>query len=333
MSNKTAFHFIFGKIYSFYQQKRAEAALEELRPIVRRAEKLAYKAGFDGSQLLQECKSLQGSYELKLLNNSRIVRLLRSSSELSSKADTCSRYFGSVFFDLTSFSRPFSHRVIDCPNTDVKKATAKLLAAFIRTCQGRTMALQGRIEVLKYQEDLVNLWLEHPPTLPPTSDKAREKAEVFVYRGVSYSLNALDEILTYSAQAQHIASDMKKLVEAGAAQEHTGAQALTLVASGASNAKILGKIGSAPRCQKEQFAFEVLGTGMLIEARVARFLQCEQNLGNLTEEEFTRVLEARQRLGAAYIGCLQCSAVAYKAQIDSTTELIELAQALLVNVN
>lgn len=331
MSNRNPFHFIFGKFYGFVQQQRAEAALEELQPLVRRAEKLAYKGAFDGSRVLQECKSLQGSYDLKLLTNSRIARLLSSKSATSSKIDACSRYFGTVFFDVTSFSRPFRPRVFDYSNSDVKKAATKLLAAFIRTCQGRTMALQGSIEALKYQEDLVNLWLEHPPT-QPSNDKASEKAEALVYRGVSYSLNALDEILTYSAQAQHIASDMNKLVETRTAHEHAGTQALTMVTEGASSAKILSQIGSAPRSQNERFAFEVLGAGALIEARVARFFQCEQNLGDLTSEDFARVLTARQRLASAYIDCLKCSAVAYKAQIDSTQHLIELTQALLGTV-
>lgn len=336
MSNKTPFHLIFGKFYGFIQQQRVEAALEELQPMVRRAEKLAYKGAFDGSRVLQECKSLQGSYDLKLLSNSRIARLLSSNSANTSKVNACSRYFGTVFFDVTSFSRPFRPRVFDYSNTDVKKAAAKLLAAFIRTCQGRTMALQGRIEALKYQEELVNLWLEHPPTLPPSNDQANaqasEQAAVAVYRGVSYRVNNLEGIVTFAAQAQHLANGMKNQVDAGIAQIQENDKSSTSPVFGATRSKILRLISSAPRSLRETLAAEILGMAELIEARVTRFFQCEQDLGNLTAEEFTRVLEARQHLAAAYIDCLKCSAVAYKAQIDSTQNLIELTQALLAKL-
>ncbi len=332
MSNKTPFHLIFGKFYGFIQQQRAEAALEELQPLVRRAEKLAYKGAFDGSRVLQECKSLQGSYDLKLLSNSRIARLLSSNSANTSKVDACSRYFGTVFFDVTSFSRPFKPRVFDYSNTDVKKAAAKLLAAFIRTCQGRTMALQGRIEALKYQEELVNLWLEHPPTLPPSKDQTSEQPTVAVYRGVSYRVNNLEGIVTFAAQAQHLANGMKNLIDAGIAQIQENDESSTSPVLGATRGKILRLISSAPRSLRETLAAEILGMAELIEARVTRFFQCEEDLGNLTAEEFTRVLEARQHLAAAYIDCLKCSAAAHKEQIDSTQQLIELSQALLAKL-
>lgn len=332
MTDKTPFHLIFGKFYGFIRQQRAEAALEELQPLVRRAEKLAYKGAFDGSRVLQECKSLQASYDLKLLTNSRIARLLSSNSANTSKVDACSRYFGTVFFDVTSFSRPFRPRVFDYSNTDVKKAAAKLLAAFIRTCQGRTMALQGRIEALKYQEELVNLWLEHPPTLPQSKDQTSEQTAVAVYRGVSYRVNNLEGIVTFAAQAQHLANGMKNQVDAGIAQIQENDQSSTSPVPGATRGKILRLISLAPRSLRETLAAEILGMAELIEARVTRFFQCEEDLGNLTAEEFTRVLEARQHLAAAYIDCLKCSAVAHKAQIDSTQQLIELSQALLAKL-
>lgn len=308
----------------FWQDKSSANALEELKTLAQLSSRLAYKASVDGSETKQACRQLSTKYDKHLTSNAAIVKRLTQSQPWTKKAAACHANFSQVFFSLTSISRPWKTWVLERDETEFKKTLDKLLSAFLQTSRGRVMSLEGRIYALEYQQDLLKLWLETPPSLPTPTENAEENT--LTYRGVTYRRNALGELITLAAQAKHYAGDIKALTI------ETGSDEFTQPAAEKSAAQLLSLIKHAPYRPEEQFSFTVLETADFIQAKAARFFLSEQNLGNLTVEEFTRILAAREQLFSALSDCIQSSISAHNAQLRSTSRLIKLAEVMLESI-
>ncbi len=310
-------------IIQLWQNLNAENALEDLKRLAQPSSKLGYKASVDGADTKRTCSLLSIKNDKQLTSNAEIVKRLTQSQPWTKQAQACHAYFAQLFFALTSISKPWKAWVLERKEAEFKKTLDKLLSAFLQTSRGRAMSIEGKIAALKYQQELLTLWLDNPPSLPAPA--ANQDKVTLKYRGVIYRRNALGELIVLAAQAKHYVENIKAL-----AMESHGEFALRAEGSSASN--ILSVIKNAPWWPEELYAHEVMENAAMAQAKAVRFFLQEQELGDLTEEEFTRILEARAQLFATLGDCIQHSINAHTAQLDATARIIKLAEEMLATI-
>jgi hypothetical protein len=238
------------------------------------------------------------------------------------KADACNADFARVYVAVTSVSKPWKAWVLELNEPAIKKVLNELLRAFIQTAKARAMSLDARVAAINYQQEVLKRWLETPPSFP-NGDKVTSNLR---YRGVEYRRNVQEELITLSAQARHYADKIKALaIEpsrvklAHTVKETTAAEALKL-------------LKQSLFCPEEVFAHAVLETAVMIRDKVYRIFVLEQNLGDLTSEEFAKILEERSRVFQALHDCNQRSKDAYLAQQASTARIVGLAEEMLTRI-
>lgn len=310
-------------LIQLWQDSSAENALEDLKWLSQLSSKLGYKAIVDGADTKRSCSLLSIKNDKRLTSNAEIVKRLTQSQPWTKQAQACHAYFAQLFFALTSISKPWKAWVLERKEAEFKKTLDKLLSAFLQTSRGRAMSIEGKIAALKYQQELLKLWLDNPPSFP--TQAVNPDKVILKYRGVIYRRNALGELIVLAAQAKHYVENIKEL-----AIESQGK--FTLPAEETSASKILSLIKQAPSWPEEQYAHEVLENAGMAQAKAVRFFLQEQELGDLTEEEFTRILEARTQLFATLGDCIQHSINAHTAQLDATARIIKLAEEILATI-
>ncbi len=298
-----------------WQELTAKGALEELKQLALQSDKLAFKAIVDGSEVKRGCLHLSTQNDKRLSSNAEIVKRLSQSQPWAKKINDGNAYFSQAFLALTAISAPWKRWVLERNDPEFTKSLDKLLNALVQTSKGRVMVLQASIDAVTYQQELLTLWLENPPALPTSA--ANEEKGTFVYRGVTYRINALGALLTLAAQTNYYVAGLKALAVQSKAD-------FTIPSGEASAANILSLIRVAPWWPEEQFANEVLENAKLIRAKATSFFFHEQELGDLTQDEYRRILEVRVQLFSALTDCNQSTIEAYKAQLKSTDRIIEL---------
>ncbi len=312
------------KLKSFFQswQNRFyRSELEELVRIQKLSRSLASKASLNGSAAKLSSGQLSPISHRQLSSVDLVKRLIQV-LPWEEKADACNADFARVFFAVTSISRPWKAWVLELNEPAIKKVLNELLRAFIQTAKARAMSLEARVAAINYQQELLKRWLETPPSFPK-GDKVTLNLR---YRGVEYRRNVQEELITLSAQARHYADKIKILaIEpsreklAHTVKETTAAEALKL-------------IKQSLFCPEEVFAHAVLETAVMIREKVYRIFVLEQNLGDLTSEEFTEILKERSRVFQALHYCNQRSIDAYLAQQASTARIVGLAEEMLTRI-
>lgn len=310
-------------IIQLWQDSSAENALEDLKRLAQLSSKLGYKASVDGADTKRTCSLLSTKNDKQLSSNAEIVTRLTQSQPWTKQAQACHAYFAQLFFALTSISKPWKAWVLERKEAEFKKPLDKLLSAFLQTSRGRAMSIEGKIAALKYQQDLLKLWLDNPPSFPTPA--VNQDKVILKYRGVMYRRNALGELIVLAAQAKHYVENIKEL-----AMESHGE--FPLPTEGASASNILSLIKKAPWWPEEEYAHEVLQNAEMAQAKAVRFFLQEQELGDLTEGEFTRILEARAQLFSTLGDCIQHSINAHSAQMDATARIIKLAEDMLAKI-
>lgn len=317
------------RFFDFVQAYRLSSARSELRTTTQRAEQLAFKAAVAGADVLRECRLLERNNPLGLLNHDAFAKLLTEPFPWFNQVDLTNYYFSSLFEDLQSLNAPWKVDVFQRSEQDFVRLRSKLLDSFEQICNARISYLNGLCEYFQFEKSLVRYWLECEPAF--LLEESRPEPKTIEYRGNKVPVVSLDEMFSLSAQVSYYVASMQKL--RSRVEKSLDSAATSKSDAGGGNravASFRANLSSFSWSVEEQYAKQVIGIGFRLPYKLRRFTDYEVSLGQLTQDEYSQLLAARNNIAISLLHCFDYCIEAHKGQIASTLRLVDLVRQLII---
>jgi hypothetical protein len=185
------------------------------------------------------------------------------------------------------------------------------------------------VEYFHFEKSLVRYWLECEPAF--LLEESRPQQKTIEYRGNQVPVFSLDEMFSLSAQVSDYVAAIQTLRSRDAKSDNSAATSKSDAGVGnRSVASLRAKISSIARSPEEQYAKQVIGLGFRLPYKFRRFTDYEVNLGQLTQDEYSQLLAARNSIATSLLHCFDYCIEAHKGQIASTLRLVDLVRQLII---